>query len=209
MKKMKEGEFWFPYWGAIVMKTVVSNAFKDKLLTEGKKTKKDFRNELAGMIEKEFLYKDFEDWFFPEILPLLNVYQDQYLNSWGGKLDDIKTPFAITHSNLWINYQKSGEFNPRHGHSGDLSFVVYLKIPEELKKENEEKKLIHNNLGTGTIKFHFGENLPFSVFVHEELPEEANIFIFPAWLQHSVSPFFSDVERISASGNIWLQRNEI
>ena len=205
---MKEGEFWFPYWGALVLKTIVSNSFKEKLLTEGNKTKTDFRHKLAGMIDKEFVYKDYEDWFFPEFLPFLETYQHQFINAWGGELETIKTPFEITSSNLWINFQKKNEYNPRHGHSGDLSFVMFLKIPDELKKENEEKQLVHNNRGSGTIKFHYGENLPFNKHAHEELPNEGDMFIFPAWLQHSVTPFFSDVERISVSGNINLQHHK-
>ena len=205
---MKEGEFSFPYWGTLVLKTIVSNSFKEKLLTEGNKTKTDYRHKLAGMIDKEFVYKDYEDWFFPEFLPFLETYQDQFINAWGGQLETIKTPFRITSSNLWINYQKKNEYNPRHGHAGELSFVIFLKVPEELKKENEQKQLVHNNRGSGTIKFHYGENLPFNIHAHETLPSEGDMFIFPAWLQHSVTPFFSDVERISVSGNIYLQHHK-
>ena len=205
---MKEGELWFPYWGACVIKSSISNTFRNKLLEEGKKTKTDFRQHLAGMIEKEYKYKNYEDWFFPEFFPFLQMYQDQFINSWGGQLGNIINPFKITSSLLWINFQKKNEYNPRHEHTGDLSFVIYLKIPKELVKENKKSKEIHNNNGTGTIKFHFGEKLPFSINDYEALPNECDIFIFPSWLQHSVTPFFSDVERISVSGNIHLQHHE-
>ena len=33
-------------------------------------------------------------------------------------------------------------------------------------------------------------------------PQERDMFIFPAWLKHWVSPFHSDCTRISVSGNI-------
>ena len=33
-------------------------------------------------------------------------------------------------------------------------------------------------------------------------PEEGDMFIFPAWLKHWVSPFKSDCVRISVSGNV-------
>ena len=33
-------------------------------------------------------------------------------------------------------------------------------------------------------------------------PQERDMFIFPAWLKHWVSPFQSDCTRISVSGNI-------
>lgn len=40
-------------------------------------------------------------------------------------------------SALWVNYQKQHEFNPPHDHDGKLSFVAYLQIPEELKKNTK------------------------------------------------------------------------
>ena len=33
-------------------------------------------------------------------------------------------------------------------------------------------------------------------------PEEGDMFVFPAWLKHLVSPFKSDCVRISVSGNV-------
>ena len=33
-------------------------------------------------------------------------------------------------------------------------------------------------------------------------PEELDMFIFPAWLKHWVSPFKSDCTRVSVSGNV-------
>ena len=36
---------------------------------------------------------------------------------------------------IWINFQNSGDFNPEHTHGGaDLSFVIYLKVPDIIKK---------------------------------------------------------------------------
>ena len=202
---MKEGEFWFPYWGALLIKTVIPSLFQNKLLAEGEKAKIDHRIELAGMIEKEYRYENYEDWFLPQFQPLLKIYEEKQKDGW--QSNRIKSPFEIKNSNLWINYQKCNEFNPRHSHDGDLSFVIYLKIPKELVEENNKTTAIHNNAGTGTIQFYYGEQLPFCRNAHEELPNEGDIFIFPAWLQHSVSPFFSDVERISVSGNIYLQHH--
>jgi hypothetical protein len=34
------------------------------------------------------------------------------------------------------------------------------------------------------------------------MPEENDMFIFPAWLKHWVAPYKSDVTRISVSGNV-------
>ena len=42
--------------------------------------------------------------------------------------------------------------------------------------------------------------------VHQ-MPEENDIFIFPAGLRHWVFPFKSNVERISVSGNILFDQD--
>ena len=92
------------------------------------------------------------------------------------------------------------EFNPPHDHDGKLRFVIYLKIPDELKKENEAYK--GRSCGPGGIQFIYGEGPRDAVTYMSYFPQERDMFIFPAWLKHWVSPFHSDCTRISVSGNI-------
>jgi hypothetical protein len=103
-------------------------------------------------------------------------------------------------SAMWINYQKENEFNPPHDHDGKLSFVIYLKIPEELKKENKDYN--GKSCGPGGIQFLYGEGPREAVTYMSYFPEELDMFIFPAWLKHWVSPFRSKCTRISVSGNV-------
>ena len=103
-------------------------------------------------------------------------------------------------SALWINYQKANEFNPPHDHDGKLSFVIYCEIPEKLKKENEKYK--GRSCGPGGIQFLYGEGTRDAITYMSHFPEEGEMFMFPAWLKHWVSPFQSDCTRISVSGNI-------
>ena len=103
---------------------------------------------------------------------------------------------------LWINYQQPGEYNPPHNHGGDLSFVTYLQVPEEIVKEHIETKHEHNNPGPGVICFDLGPEMPFSIHRIGFMPKVGDIIIFPAWLQHYVMGFKSDVERISVSGKL-------
>ena len=103
---------------------------------------------------------------------------------------------------LWINYQQANEYNPPHNHGGDVSFVIYLQVPEEIVKENEEMQGVHRNVGPGMINFSHGEEMPFCINQSSKMPEVGDLFIFPAWLQHHVNAFKSDVERISVSGNL-------
>ena len=49
---------------------------------------------------------------------------------------------------------KGGEFNPEHTHTGQLTWVEYLKVPNMLKEHEDFKG---NGLGPGSIGFHYGE----------------------------------------------------
>ena len=70
------------------------------------------------------------------------------------------------------------------------SFVDHLKIPEELKKEN---KKTGGKLVKEVIQFLYGNGHK-RLYKYMNFPEELDMFIFPAWLKHWVSPFKSDCE---------------
>ena len=208
---VKEDMQWFAYWGALLVKSKIPKSLHRELLRQGEKLKKDeasrYNKHLAGVIKDEFIFKNFQSWFMPKFMPSLLSYENIFETDWKESATHIASPFYVEECELWINYQKCREFNPRHYHVGDLSFVIYLQIPEELKQENQKTKELHNSQGTGAIQFHYGEHMPFSLHSLQELPEEGDMYIFPSWLQHSVSPFFVDVERISVAGNITLTKS--
>tara|TARA_R100001244_G_scaffold120489_2_gene90112 strand:- start:1267 stop:1770 length:504 start_codon:yes stop_codon:yes gene_type:complete len=154
------------------------------------------------MIDNEYYFENYGEWFIPKFEYHLDSYM-QGLSSWmTDPFLNKSSPIGWIADSLWINYQKAKEYNPPHNHSGDLSFVIYLQVPDELKKEYESTKGVHNNVGPGVINFDFGIELPFSISRFFRMPEVRDIFIFPAWLVHYVHAFKSDVERISVSGNI-------
>ena len=101
---------------------------------------------------------------------------------------------------LWVNYMKKNEYNPPHDHSDWLSFVIFLKVPEEITKEQEE--FVGNSAGPGSLSFLYGDGNRQSITYQSVKPKDRDIFIFPAWIKHYVAPFYSDVTRISVSGNI-------
>ena len=37
----------------------------------------------------------------------------------------------------WVNFSRRGEFNPMHNHTGIISSVVFIDIPDELEEERE------------------------------------------------------------------------
>ena len=107
---------------------------------------------------------------------------------------------------LWINLQKKYEFNPRHSHEGDYSFVIWMHIPYDLTNELDHKNCRNSNESLNSLfEFHFispngnMETLP--LFIDKTW--EGTMVMFPSWLNHSVYPFYtSDDYRISISGNI-------
>ena len=93
-------EYWFAYFGPLVVKTEISESFQKKLLLEGKKSKTDYTKMLAGMIKEEFLIENPESWFIPEFSPLLSLYQNIVEQDWSETADEIQRPFEITETEL-------------------------------------------------------------------------------------------------------------
>lgn len=111
---------------------------------------------------------------------------------------------------LWINYSKKHEFNPMHTHSGDFSFVIWVKIPFDLEKELSMFK--SNGSAASLFSFTyvdaFGKITPLTIHIDKNW--EWRMAFFPAKLPHSVNPFYtSDEERISISGNIFCRPMEV
>ena len=101
----------------------------------------------------------------------------------------------------WINFQQAGEFNSIHSHSGEISAVVYIDIPEEINNEVNVPGCGHPD-APGQIEFIYGID---GCGSYGSIPQEAitgDIYLFPSSLKHTVYPFRSDVTRISMSFNI-------
>ena len=185
-------------WGPCVIRLRINEEFQNLLIDEAKNNKDDYRGKLAGQIDDETGYSDeSRNKIVPYVSSALGLYNKAYEAYTKKKFE--KQPEYIM-SALWINHQKANEFNPPHDHDGKLSFVIYLKIPEELKKENEAYK--GKSCGRGGIQIIYGEGPRDAITYMSYFPRERDMFIFPAWLKHWVSPFQSDCTRISVSGNI-------
>lgn len=149
---------------------------------------------LAGDIKDEFIIWDnvenvcnIKEELFKQIMQELGTHIERIVDS-----GDLK--FELR--DLWVNYQKPNEYNPTHNHGGIFSFVWYLDIPEEIKTENVNQK--SNRPTRGLIEFSSektNERITFN-------PSTSDMFIFRSDHVHSVYPFYSNVERISVSGNI-------
>ena len=117
-------------------------------------------------------------------------------------------PFYL--DRLWVNYQKKYEFNPPHDHAGIYSFVIFMQIPYDLKKEETYfTKMFAENITPMTSKFAFQNiNMDGEIAteaLHVDKSFEGKMIIFPASQVHTVFPFYtSNKYRITVSGNIRL-----
>lgn len=166
---------------------------------------------LAGKIENEFFYTDEMIFKFSyKILKYINVYIDVITG------EDYKIKHDLYLKNLWVNFQKAHEYNPIHSHNDHISFVIYLKISEEIKNEPNDTTGPSN----GSINFYHGTNTNYKSIIRNDIldrylqphnkisliPEVGDMYIFPAYLEHHVESFHTkDAERISVSGNIIIR----
>ncbi len=164
---------------------------------------------LAGHIKQEYMYKkwpkSFEDWVIYACTK--NSVVQNHLNNIS--ILSKSVPYML--EALWINLQKKYEFNPIHDHTGVLSFIIVLKIPYDLKKEDKVFELTSPKPTTQPYcasRLSFLKNDTFNVSklnVNVDKSYENKILVFPANLNHQVYPFYtSDDYRITASGNIRL-----
>ena len=198
----KKIEYQVLTWGPCVVKLKITDEFFKVLTEESDASVSEanlYRHRLAGIIQKEYKLRDLTK-VQPYISEIVKIY-DQIWDKWRNSEEPSKNKYVIR--SVWVNYQRQHEFNPPHDHSDDLSFVAYLKVPEEIKKEFKEYK--GKSSGPGGISFIYGEGDRQAITYQAHFPAEKDFFIFPAWLKHYVAPFKCDVERVSVSGNVAKQ----
>ena len=186
-------------WGPCCVHIRISEEFHKKLLDEAFKSRvkeQDYRNRLAGIVKEEYEYKD-KGMFVQEIAQILGVY-DEAFQKWKSERYKNKPHYVLT--SLWVNFMKKHEYNPPHDHADQLSFVIFLDVPNEIKEEAKAFK--GQSGGPGSLSFVYGEGNRQAITYQSIIPQNRDMFIFPSWLKHYVAPFYSDVTRISVSGNV-------
>ena len=139
---MNKSEYIFYYFGPHLFHTKLSPQFCNELFERGnKKDLKNCKEMLAGHFDSEYYFRQEDADFFVNHLVNSGVY-DNFKKSTNHFYNfDPKLNFDnLNLESLWINFMNSGDFNPIHTHENDLSFVLFLKVPKEIKKENEEYK---------------------------------------------------------------------
>jgi len=182
--------------GPILYHAIVEEADITKLETICKKEKRlDYTNKLAGHLKEEYFVRPryFED--------IMNPYFTDFnenANSFYNTSRDIYC------NSSWVNYMKAGEYNPVHAHTNcDFSGVLFLSMPDEIKKENEAFVGTGDRYcGPGNLSFITGPVLKAQICERSFFPRKGDLFIFPGTLLHFVAPFKSNVERVSMAFNI-------
>jgi hypothetical protein len=112
-------------------------------------------------------------------------------------LSNVRLTIGI-HS-AWGNISVAGDFNPPHNHTGNISGVGYLRLPDDIERE---WLLEDHDPSAGMINFWDGRPSGDTVYLYRAKPRVGDIYFFPAWLIHNVHPFRSKGERWSFSFNL-------
>ena len=208
-------------FGPYIVHTTISDELHDLLLKSAYKIRKDkklkvandYRKKLAGNLTEEYSYANI---FTLEQRKLVNEeltwLASEYTRAQARLKNDLASHVGntvrlpkdiIVQEPLWVNFMKAGEWNPSHNHTGDVSCVMYLKVPKEIEEENTtaDHTKQSNTPSAGRIEFRYGEEIGYCTTGWVRRPIEKDIYLFPAGLVHLVYPFKSKQERISVSVN--------
>ena len=168
------------------------NDYVEKVITDENKSKElDNGKNLAGNVKQEFILEK-------EILESSGflIFLKQAVSKWIEASDRKKiNEFEIKKS--WIVRQFENEYNPIHYHSGHISGVGYLKLPNDFGKTFQQNKKNKN----GQISFIHGNRMFNSSSIHTIKPKVGEFWLFPHYLMHTVYPFYGNEERRSVSFN--------
>ena len=169
----------------------------------------DHSMNLAGNVKQEVRYptEDLGGKKFKPLIDAIGQIVKQYI-SIPPAMDTISPAFvgSMVIESMWAVSQWSGDFNPLHIHQGELSGVIYLRVPPSLKEEYARED---HYPCVGDIVWHCGQAATFSGPKHQATPEVGAIYLFPSWLSHGVYPFRTqNEERRSVSFNLHLKKKE-
>ena len=180
----------FPFGPGIIYNRVsdeIVNILKDSGM-RSKTTDNDVKHRLTDSVSSWRL-----DLTNEEISIIRNLLQDkieQYIQTTTNQNLSI---LSFDLDEPWINYQKANDFNPSHYHPAAFSYIIYVDIPSDIRKESFEGPPTSLR---GIIEFSYN-NSQYMIS-----PKTGDMILFPSEIYHAVNPFSSDVTRVSVAGNI-------
>ena len=170
------------------------NNYLDEIISSDEKIKlQDHGNKLAGNVSQEFkLEKDFIN------SSGLQKFLTQNTKEWIKQTVNKEiNKFGIIES--WIVRQFENEYNPLHSHSGHISGVGYLKVPNNFGETVQKNK---NENFNGHLQLVHGTKMFLSPVMLNIEPKVGDFYFFPNYLMHAVYPFKNkSAERRSISFN--------
>ncbi len=199
MNNWEEQKSEFFQWGILPIDDVPHNVL---YYLKNKISDKSHNHQLAGHIKKEFAYENWPNYVDNFIT---GIAHDPYLYRTIANQRVISSSKPLKLNSLWINLQKKHEFNPVHYHGGLFSFIIFLKIPYDLQKEDEVFPPTSSGRFTSRLCFlvhdAMGDVIPINVNADKSF--EGKMLMFPSRLNHLVYPFYtSDDYRMTVSGNV-------
>ena len=100
--------------------------------------------------------------------------------------------------------QFENEYNPLHSHSGHISGVGYLKVPDNFGETVQKNKSGNFN---GNLQLVHGTKMFLSPVMLNIEPKVGDFYFFPNYLMHAVYPFKNkSAERRSISFNALIDQ---
>jgi len=189
-----------------------------------KKEQVCYKKELVGHISHSYKLEDPQNLVIPNLYNIVfnqvdNPKMFEFINT---EVENIYKRIGLKKvmlephlDGLWVNFQKKGECQPVHNHTGMFSFVIWMDIPYDWKDEAKLQWVSSTmkwTIKSGNFDFLFSNGSDRSIASHTiEMTPEMNGYccFFPSDLSHQVYPFYtSDKDRISISGNIGYRTEE-
>lgn len=155
---------------------------------------------------KDFYLTDSHSYIQQLVAPLVNEYIQGF--DYGTQLDRMDVGRPLELSRAWVTFHKQGDFNPLHCHKGQLSFVIWLRIPYTFQQEQSTTTRSQLDQGSkhlnGDFQFQWVDTTGHlrSHSLAADQQREGSICLFASDLHHQVFPYYStDQTRISVSGN--------
>ena len=175
------------------------NDYLDQIISNDEKIRlQDHGSKLAGNVSQEFkLEKDFINSSGLKNFLSQNAKEwiKQTVNKEINKCDIIES---------WIVRQFENEYNPLHSHSGHISGVGYLKVPDNFGETVQKNKSGNFN---GHLQLVHGTKMFLSPVMLNIEPKVGDFYFFPNYLMHAVYPFKNkSAERRSISFNALIDQ---
>jgi len=141
----------------------------------------------------------------PKMVEFINLEVETIYKRFPNQSGKLVKPYL---DDIWVNFQKKGEFIPLHSHGGVFSFVIWMDIPYHPKDESilpfVNCESSRSTCGNFTFTISDGTTRALRDYIIELSPDfNGYCCFFPSDLSHQAYPFYtSDKDRISISGNI-------